>query len=81
MAMPTPVNDQITDAVTQSNVTVVAEAPAMALGLVYQAMSHSIGIALENAVAHQQNGATIAHAVTAAAARAILGEEVPETGK
>ncbi|MCO2331148.1 R body protein RebB-like protein, partial [Pseudomonas aeruginosa] len=36
MSFPTAVNDQITDAVTQSNVKVVGEAPAMALGTIYQ---------------------------------------------
>ena len=36
MATNTAVNSQITDAVTQANVEVVAEAPAMALGTVYQ---------------------------------------------
>lgn len=29
MAIPTAVNDQITDAVTQANVKVLAESPAM----------------------------------------------------
>jgi hypothetical protein len=53
----TIVSEQITDAVTQSNVKVVGEAPAMALGLVYQTMSHSIGLMFENAVnsQNQQN--------------------------
>lgn len=51
------VNAQITDAVTQSNVKVVAEAPAMALGNVYQTAAHSTGIMFENAVntQNQQN--------------------------
>ena len=30
MTLPTPVNSQITDAVTQANVKVIADAPAMA---------------------------------------------------
>jgi len=34
------VNSQITDAVTQTNVKVVAEAPAMAMGSIYQTMAH-----------------------------------------
>jgi len=54
MAYPTSVNNQITDAVTQSNVKVVAEAPAMAMGAIYQALGHSTGILFENAVAAQQ---------------------------
>ncbi len=51
---PTAVNSQITDAVTQANVKVVAEAPAMAMGTVYQTMAHSTGILFENAVAASQ---------------------------
>jgi hypothetical protein len=53
----TVVSEQITDAVTQSNVKVVGEAPAMAMALVYQTMSHSTGLMFENAVnsQNQQN--------------------------
>ena len=47
------VNQQITDAVTQTNVKVVAEAPAMALGNVYQTAAHSTGLMFENAVNNQ----------------------------
>jgi hypothetical protein len=52
-----PVNEQITDAVTQSNVKVVAESPAMAMANVYQSAAHSTGILFENAVntQNQQN--------------------------
>lgn len=39
MAFPTAVNGQITDAVTQANVKVIGEAPAMAMGNLYQALS------------------------------------------
>ncbi|HEX7813775.1 RebB family R body protein [Dyella sp.] len=62
MAFPTNVNDQITDAVTQSNVKVVAEAPAMAMGTIYQSMAHSTGILFENAVAAQQQQNTLTQA-------------------
>ncbi|WP_409316452.1 RebB family R body protein [Pseudomonas sp. KCJK9016] len=58
------VNDQITDAVTQSSVKVVAEAPAMAMGSVYQSMAHSTGILFENAVSAQQQQNTLAQAAT-----------------
>ncbi|BEV06230.1 RebB family R body protein [Chryseobacterium gambrini] len=55
--MDTKVNDQITDAVTQANVKVLGEAPAMAMGNLYQAMAHSTGILFQNAVnaQNQQN--------------------------
>lgn len=64
MAYPTAVNSQITDAVTQANVKVVAEAPALALGNVYQAAAHSLGILFENASAAQQNQSVLAQAAT-----------------
>lgn len=47
------VAQQITDAVTQSNVQVVAQAPAMAMGNVYQAAAHSTGLMFENSVNSQ----------------------------
>lgn len=64
MAFPTAVNDQITDAVTQSNVKVVAESPAMAISSLYQSLAHSTGILFENAVAAQQQMNTLAQAAT-----------------
>ena len=64
MALPTPVNGQITDAVTQANVKVVAEAPAMAMGAIYQSLAHSTGILFENATSSQQQLAIAAQAAT-----------------
>ncbi|WP_299085482.1 RebB family R body protein [uncultured Ruegeria sp.] len=62
MTYPTYVNNQITDAVTQSNVKVLGEAPAMALGTVYQAMAHSTGILFENSVSAAQQQNTLSQA-------------------
>jgi hypothetical protein len=64
MALPTPVNGQITDAVTQANVKVLAESPAMAMGTLYQSASHSTGILYENATSSQQMLAVAAQAAT-----------------
>jgi len=64
MAFPTAVNDQITDAVTQSNVKAIGESPAYAMGTLYQTMAHSTGILFENAVAAQQQMNTLAQAAT-----------------
>jgi len=64
MALPTPVNGQITDAVTQANVKVLGEAPAMAMGALYQSLSHSTGILYENAVSSQQQLAIASQAAT-----------------
>jgi hypothetical protein len=54
MADSTAVNAQITDAVTQNNVKVIAEAPAQAIAALYQVASHSAGLSLQNAVHSQQ---------------------------
>jgi len=43
------VNPQITDAVTQTNVKTLGESPAEALGVAYQTLAHSTGMAMENA--------------------------------
>lgn len=44
MALPTPVNGQITDAVTQANLSVLGQAPAMAMGTIYQAQANSMAL-------------------------------------
>ncbi|MCW1961259.1 RebB family R body protein [Chryseobacterium viscerum] len=59
-----PVNEQITDAVTQSNVKVVAESPAMALSNVYQTAAHSTGIMFENAMTNQNQHNIVTQAAT-----------------
>jgi len=64
MALPTPVNGQITDAVTQANVKVLGDAPAMAMGALYQSLSHSTGILFENATSSQQQLGIAAQAAT-----------------
>ncbi|KFF19197.1 RebB family R body protein [Chryseobacterium sp. JM1] len=58
------VNEQITDAVTQSNVKVVSESPAMALSNVYQTAAHSTGIMFENAVNTQNQQNIVTQAAT-----------------
>lgn len=60
MAYPTAINDQITDAVTQSNVKVLGEAPAMAMGSLYKTLAHSTGVLFENAISAQQQQNTLA---------------------
>ncbi|MEI2456836.1 RebB family R body protein [Lysobacter firmicutimachus] len=73
MAAPeTPVNSQITDAVTQTNVKVVAEAPAQAIASLYQVSSHSAGLSLQNAVYSQQALNQISTAVVSKAVALIM---------
>ena len=72
MATDTAVNSQITDAVTQTNVKVLGEAPAQAMALVYQTMAHSISLAMQNAMQAQGGLQQISNAVTSSAVKMIL---------
>ncbi|MFN4011017.1 MAG: RebB family R body protein [Pannonibacter sp.] len=62
MAVPVTVNPMVTDAVTQSNLKVVGEAPAIAISTLYQAMAHSTSILFQNAVQAQQQQTSLAQA-------------------
>ena len=64
MAIPTPLNGQITDAVTQSNVSTLASAPAMAMSSIYQSSAHSISILFQNTVQAQKLASISAQAAT-----------------
>ena len=54
MAAPEKLNPVITDTVTQTNVKVVGEAPAIAMGSLYQVISSSVAMVAANAVFAQQ---------------------------
>ncbi len=64
MAYPTPLNGQITDAITQQNLTVLGSASTMAMGTIYQSLAHSISILYQNATQAQRNAAICAQAAT-----------------
>jgi hypothetical protein len=76
MAEVTAVNSQITDAVTQANVKVLGDAPAMAVSLLYQATAQALANAAHNATTAQQQTNILAQAVTAACAKSLLGTTV-----
>ena len=65
------VNGQITDAVTQANVGVVAEAPAQAMGVLYQMSAHASGLAMQNATSNQNNMAQLYTSIVAKAIQTI----------
>ena len=73
MAFPTAVNSQITDSVTQSNVEVLASAPATAVAMLYEAVASSLSLAAQNAVSNQQNVNTLTEAVTTKCAELLTG--------
>jgi hypothetical protein len=58
------VNDQITDSITQVNTKVLGDAPAQAMGTLYQTASAAAGIAMQNAVHAQNNQYAINNAAT-----------------
>ena len=70
--MADTVNGQITDAVASSNVKVLGEVPAYAMGVVYQTMSHSLSLVMENASDGQTNMQKVNSAIAAAASAKIM---------
>ena len=73
-ATSTTVNPQVTDAVTQTNVKVLAESPAMAMGSLYQTIGNSVAMAAANAVyAQQQANVTYQAATTMGVAKLVKG--------
>ncbi|BFM50401.1 RebB family R body protein [Marinomonas sp. THO17] len=59
-----PVNEQITDSVTQVNTKVVGETPAMAMGNLLLSTSQALGTAAHNATAAQQQAQITMQAAT-----------------
>ena len=59
------VDPKITDAVTQTNVKVVGESPAMAMASLYVTMANSVAMASMNAVYAQQQANMVHQASTA----------------
>ena len=59
-----PVNEQITDSVTQVNTKVVGETPAMAMGNLLMSTSQALGISAHNATAAQQQAQITMQAAT-----------------
>jgi hypothetical protein len=66
------VNEQITDAITQTNVKVVAESPSMAMSMVYQAMAQSVSLSMQNATFSQQQMQQIGTAIATVGAQKIM---------
>ncbi|WDD98047.1 MULTISPECIES: RebB family R body protein [Thalassomonas] len=59
-----PVNEQVTDSVTQVNTKVVGETPAMAMGNLLMSTSQALGNAAHNATAAQQQAQITMQAAT-----------------
>lgn len=80
MAFPTAVNSQITDAVTQSNVKVLGDAPAMAMGNLYQATAQALSNSAHNATTAGQQTAVTAQAATTMGVATLYSLDTASTG-
>lgn len=81
MAFPTATNSQITDATTQTNVTNLATAAAVALGNLYNATGQALGNQAHAAAAHMQQSWVAAQAVTTQSVNTLLTLDAAATGK
>jgi len=81
MAFPTAVNSQITDAVTQANVKVVAESPAVGLSNLYIATSQALANAAHNASNSQMEAGVASRAAMTQSVAALLVIDTASTGK
>jgi hypothetical protein len=94
MAFPTAVNSQITDAVeasntvnppitdsvSQANTKVLGDAPAIAMGNLYQATAQALANAAHNATTNQQQTYVTAQAATTAGVAALYAIDTASNG-
>ena len=80
MAFPTAVNNQITDSITQANVKVLGDAPAMAMGNLYQATAQALSNAAHNATNAQQQSYVTAQAATTMGVATLLAVDTASAG-
>ncbi|ADZ91956.1 RebB family R body protein [Marinomonas mediterranea] len=80
MAFPTAVNDQITDSVTQANVKVLGDAPALSMGNLFQATSQALANAAHNATSAQQQTGVTAQAATTMGVTTLYSIDTASTG-
>jgi hypothetical protein len=81
MAFPTAVNDQITDSVTQANTKVLGDAPAIAMGNLYQATAQALSNAAHNATNAQQQSYVTGQAATTMGVATLYALDTAATGK
>ena len=80
MAFPTAVNSQITDSVTQANTKVLGDAPAVAMGNLYQATAQALSNAAHNATTSQQQTNITAQAATTQGVATLYAIDTASTG-
>ncbi|WP_186024611.1 RebB family R body protein [Burkholderia gladioli] len=81
MAFPTAVNTQITDAVTQADTEVLADAPAVAMGNLFVATAQALSNAAHNATNAQQQQNITAQAATVMGVATLYSVDTATTGE
>ena len=80
MAFPTAVNDEIIDSVTQANTQVLGDAPAIAMGNLYQATAQALSNAAYNATQSQQQSNVNSQAATTQGVSTLYAIDTATTG-
>jgi hypothetical protein len=80
VAFPTSLNSQITDAVTQANVKVLGDAPALAMGNLYVSTSQALSNAAHNATSNQQQSYVTMQASTTQGVATLLSIDTATAG-
>jgi hypothetical protein len=80
MALTTSVNDQITDSVSQVNTKVLGDAPAIAMGNLFQATAQALANAAHNATSSQQQTNITAQAATTMGVTTLYSIDTASTG-
>ena len=80
MAFPTAVNDQITDSVSQANTKVLGDAPAVAMGNLYQATAQALSNAAHNATNAQSQSFVTSQAATTMGVATLYALDTAATG-
>ena len=80
MAFPTSVNDQITDSVTQTNVKTLGDAPAVAMGNLFQASGQALGNSAHNVTTSLQQTNVTAQAATTMGVALLYSLDTASTG-
>jgi len=80
MAFPTHVNSQVTDSITQANTKVLGDAPAIAMGNLYQATAQALSNAAHNATNSQQQSYVTSQASTTMGVTTLYAIDTASTG-
>jgi hypothetical protein len=80
MSESKPDSSQVTDAISQDNVKVLGDAPAMAMGNLYQATAQALSNAAHNATDAQQQTNITAQAATTQGVALLYAIDTASTG-